>query len=68
MTMLFSHQSLSACKDGGYREYGLLQLLLEKNELITSKHPRGRCEAIVKGFKLLNIQPVGEHGNAVQDN
>ena len=24
VTLLLSHQSLSACKDGGYREYGLL--------------------------------------------
>ena len=25
-TLLFSHQSFSACKDGGYREYGLLTM------------------------------------------
>ena len=25
MTLILSHQSLSACKDGGHREYGLFK-------------------------------------------
>ena len=45
-----------------------IAVIVKKNEQITSTHLRSRREALVKGFKLLIIQPIGEHGNAVQDN